>query len=98
MKVIEFYLSVPQAFETLCSTFYTIGGKFKRKVDGASASAVYAVSYNSQTGWVQLLIDDNAPQGTLNAVMAAASGLASAQPEQYQGDKDYLAPMERKRR
>lgn len=74
MKVYEFYMKTEQqkiSFESLCETFYSLGIKVKRKVDGAIGSPVYSISWNPKTQWIQLLVDDNADASSLTAIETA---------------------------
>jgi hypothetical protein len=100
MIVIEFYLKsgVPEeAFETLCNTFYNIPSPIVRRVDGQTASAVFAVSKNPNTRWVQLLVDDNAPVEVITAIEARIQGLCDTKPAKYTSAEDHVAPPERPR-
>jgi hypothetical protein len=100
MIVYEFYLKEAfkaQSFEALCESFYGIGTTITRKVDGASGSAVYAVSRNPATHWVQLLVDDNTPTAILTAIEAKINGLCDTSFAKYTDPKDTIAPIERKR-
>ena len=100
MIVYEFYLREEfkdQAFEALCEGFYGLGTAISRKVDGASGSAVYSVSRNSKTKWVQLLVDDNTPEGILTAIEARINGLSDGAFARYSGEEDHEAPGERAR-
>jgi hypothetical protein len=110
MIVYEFYLKEAfkaQAFDVLCDSFYKLGnvaaGKRwdnpKDPETGAAvaASAVYAVSRNSATNWVQLLVDDNTPTGIITAIEAKINGLCDTTFTKYSDSKDNIVPMERKR-
>jgi len=101
MKVYEFWLKDAfrdQAFEALAESFYNIGGHFERAVDGAIAGAVYAVSRNLNTHWVQLLVDDNTPPATLTTIEARINGLSDDEPMRaYTDPNDHVAPMERRK-
>jgi hypothetical protein len=101
MIVYEFYLKDAvkgQAFDVLCNTFYKLGNVGKpRKVDGVDGSAVYAISRNPNTNWVQLLVDDNTPEGILTAIEAKINGLCDTTFAKYSSPHDNLAPIERKR-
>lgn len=94
----EFYLSDAakgQAFEALCTSFYELGAKVKRVVDGENGSAVYAVSRNPKTNWVQLLVDDNATPDTLKAIETQIAQLnESANFKKAQSSKHAVAPVE----
>lgn len=79
MKAIEFYLkeNVPEhAFDVLCNGFFSIPSPFARRVDGEVGSAVFSVSSNPETSWVQLLIDEDTPAGILAAIRSKAQGLS----------------------
>lgn len=100
MIVYEFYLKDEvkgQAFEALCDTFYKIPNPIARKVDGQTGSAVYSVSRNPNTHWVQLLVDDNTPEGIITAIEAKIAGLCDTKFAKYTSPHDNLAPLERKR-
>ena len=106
MYVIEFYLkqNVPEeVFEKLCETFYSIG-KHKRRVDGVEWTSVFAVSYNPNTRWVQLLVDEDTPEEILTTIRSRARALSdngkiaeTHLPEEGVAGKVTLAPMERPR-
>lgn len=73
MFVYEFYLkdaTKGKDFEALCEGFYAIGEKFTRKVDNGNGSAVYSVTRNQSTNWVQLLVDDNTPASFITMIEA----------------------------
>jgi len=100
MLVYEFYLKDRRlAFESLCDTFYalgTVGKGVKRKADGAEdGTCVYAVSFNANTGWVQLLVDDSTPNNIIEAIEAKIKGLS----EGYMTKDAYpfhdVAPLEK---
>jgi hypothetical protein len=100
MFVYEFYLKDEvkgQAFEDLCDTFYKIPNPITRKVDGQTGSAVYAVSRNPNTNWVQLLVDDNTSEGILTAIEAKINGLCDAPFNKYSDPHDNIAPREKPR-
>ena len=100
MIVYEFYLKEAfkeQAFEALCESFYVIGAKITRKVDGVNGSAVYSVSRNPLTHWVQLLVDDNTPTAIITTIEAKINGLCDTTFAKYPDPKDNIAPIERKR-
>lgn len=118
MIVYEFWLKdefQSQAFEALVQSFYTIGGVFKRRVDGHIITpdfyhdgsphpdagknhlgpAVYSVSRNVNTHWVQLLVDENTPQPIITAIEARINGLKDNEPlREYGDDAHYEAPIE----
>lgn len=99
MIVYEFYLKdefKDEPFDALCESFYRLGN-VTRKVDGAEGSAVYAVSRNPATNWVQLLVDDNTPQPILTAIEARINGLCDTRPARYTSEQDHIAPIERRR-
>lgn len=99
MKVYEFYLKEEfkaQLFEVLCEGFYNLGNVGKpRKVGGKDGSAVYAISRNPTTNWVQLLVDDNTPTSILTAIEARINGLSDNAPDKFTDEYDNVAPMER---
>ena len=98
--VYEFYLKSEfrrQAFDALCKSFYGLGTAITRKVDDADGSAVYAISRNPSTHWVQLLVDDNTPQPILTAIEARINGLCDTRFARYTGEQDNVAPVERRR-
>lgn len=101
MIVVGFYIKkgIPENdFEILCKTFYTLGNIAKRKVDDAEGSAVYAISYNKDTSWVQLLIDDNTTEDILRIIRAKVEGLSdNGKFVEYRDPNDRIAPPERKR-
>jgi hypothetical protein len=100
MIVYEFYLKdefKTQAFDVLCATFYSIGPAVTRKADGKIGSAVYAVSRNPATNWVQLLVDDNAPEAAITVIEARIQGLCDTKPAKYASSEDHVAPPERPR-
>lgn len=100
MIVYEFYLRKEfndQAFEALCEVFYALGGPLKRKVDGGEGPAVYSVSQNPATNWVQLLVDDNTPAGIQTAIESRINSLSDGAFEKLSSDQDSVAPMERRR-
>ena len=102
MIVYEFYLKeefMEQAFQSLCDSFYGVGVEepFKRKVDDTEGSAVYSVSRNALTMWVQLLVDDNTPEPIIRAIEARINGLCDTTFSKYASADDHVAPMERPR-
>jgi hypothetical protein len=102
MIVYEFYLKdefKAQAFDALCDAFYKLGNVADaRKVDRAEkGSAVYAVSRNPATNWVQLLVDDNVPKEVIGAIEARIQGLCDTKPAKYSSPEDHIAPPERPR-
>lgn len=100
MIVYEFYLGdqfKDQAFNALCDGFYGLGVAASRKVDGIDGSAVYSVSRNPATRWVQLLVDDNTPEAILTAIEARINGLSDGAFARYEDPDDHVAPMERSR-
>ena len=74
MKVYEFYMKSNQqkvSFQSFCEYFYGLGNEVKRKVDGKNAKPIYAISWNRDTQWVQLLVDDNADASSLTEIETA---------------------------
>lgn len=74
MKVYEFYMKSNQqkvSFQSFCEYFYGLGNEVKRKVDGENAKPIYAISWNRDTQWVQLLVDDNADASSLTEIETA---------------------------
>jgi len=101
MIVYEFYLKgefKDQAFDELCDAFYKIPNPVSRKVDGVKGSAVYSVSRNMDTNWVQLLVDDNTPAGIITAIEARISSLQDETFIKYTNSQDNVAPQERPRK
>ena len=99
MIVYEFYLKdefQTEAFDTLCDSFYQLGN-VTRKVDRVNGSAVYTVSRNPTTNWVQLLVDDNTPQPILTAIEGRINGLCDTRFARYAAKQDNIAPIERRR-
>lgn len=102
MIVIEFYLKTKitrEEFPELVDAFIKIPTPpepFTRKFGGTSGPAVYAVSYNPDTGWVQLLVDNNVPDGILTAIRSKASELAEKIAKDYVASHDHIAPLEEK--
>jgi len=79
MQVIEFYLksNAPKGnIEGLSDTFYQIPNPIKRRIDGETASAVFAITLNENTRWVQLLVDEDTPSETLDAIRSKAEGMS----------------------
>ena len=79
MQVIEFYLksdSPEGTIEKLSDTFYSIPNPIKRRIDGETASAVFAISLNEKTRWVQLLVDEDTPSEIFNAIRSKAEGMS----------------------
>lgn len=101
MKVYEFWLKEEfkaQAFEAIVDSFNNIGGTLLRKVDNEVGPPVYSVSRNQESHWVQILVDDNTPQGILTAIEARINGLKDeTESRSYQGENDNVAPMEREK-
>lgn len=100
MIVYEFYLRdafKDRAFEALSGGFIALGEAFTRKVDGEVGTAVYSVSRNQATHWVQLLVDDNTPPAFYTAIEARINGLSDGAFTRYEGASDHLAPRERPR-
>lgn len=100
MIVYEFYLKDAEkgkAFDALCDSFCKIPNPIIRKVDGATGSAVYAVSRNPNTQWVQLLVDDNTPANILNAIEAKIEALSDQPCDKRTFAYHNVAPSERKR-
>ena len=99
MIVYEFYLKENfknHPFEVLCQTFYNVGPAFSRKVDGQNGKAVYGVSRNPRSHWVQLLVDDNSPESALTVIEARINGLMSEWGfDCYPNSEDHVAPPER---
>jgi hypothetical protein len=99
MIVYEFYLKdavKAQAFDVLCNSFIALGN-CTRKVDAINGSCVYSVSRNPSTHWVQLLVDDNTPEGILAAIEAKINGLCDAPFNRYSDPHDNIAPREKPR-
>ena len=98
MIVYEFWLKEQfkeEAFETLTDGFGKIGNPFLRKIDNEMGSAVYSVSRNPRTHWVQLLVDENTPQSTITAIEARINELKDDTPSRkYRDDTDNNAPIE----
>lgn len=100
MIVYEFFLRgvfKAQVFEVLCESFYGLGNVL-RQVDNSESSCVYAVSRNPETSWVQLLVDDNTPEGIITAIEAKIAGLSDGEFAKYASLEDNIAPMERPRK
>lgn len=99
MIVYEFYLKPEsnQEFDALCDGFYSIGTQFKRVVDNANGSAVYAISRNTITKWVQLLIDNNTPKDTISAIEDHIREIADDKHIKYTSTSHNIAPKERHR-
>lgn len=100
MIVIEFYMkSAEEAFDVLCYTFFTVADPILRKVDGSMGAAVYSVSRNPKTGWVQLLVDDHVTEPILNAIKARVKGLSdTGDLAEYVDERDNISPIERARK
>jgi hypothetical protein len=97
MIVYEFHLKSTErgrTFEDLCASFYRLG-TCRRKVDGETGSAVYGVSLNPNTWWMQLLVDDNTPPGVIAAVEAEVSRVMEDQFMKYPHSRDNAPPAER---
>lgn len=99
MIIYEFWLKEQfktQAFEALCSAFYKLGNVGElRKTDGVEGSAVYSVSRNLNTHWVQLLVDDNTPEAIITAIEARINGLKDDEPlRKYDDELHDNSPME----
>lgn len=74
MKVYEFYMKTEQqkiSFNSLSEYFYNLGNEVKRKIDGKNTKPIYAISWNRDTQWVQLLVDDNADASSLTEIETA---------------------------
>lgn len=107
MKVIEFYLKegLPEErFEVLCNRFYNLGDKHKRRVDNVIGSPIFAISFNQNTRWVQLLIDEDTPTTILNIIENVVRTLSdNGKYVLYDSDegkevgKRVIAPRERKK-
>ena len=107
MQVIEFYLksNAPKGnIEGLSDTFYQIPNPIKRRIDGETASAVFAISLNEKTRWVQLLVDEDTPSGILDAIRSKAEGMSDNEKiAEYHSDEGLvtgqviIAPRERPR-
>jgi len=105
MQVIEFYLKSNEVnIEGLSDTFYQIPNPIKRRIDGETASAVFAISLNEKTRWVQLLVDEDTPSEILDAIRSKATGLSDNEKiAEYHSDEGLvtgqviIAPRERPR-
>lgn len=101
MIVYEFYLkaseqaSETKTFEVLSDGFLKIGSAMLRKVDGSMGSAAYSISRNLATHWVQILVDDNTPQGIITALEARINGLCDTPFVKYTDPNDRVAPIEK---
>jgi len=107
----EFYLK-PQyksdlPFSELCEIFYSAGNvpagkRWDNPKDETGkpieASAVYAVSRNPKTGWVQILVDDNAPTSVLNTIEARIRQLCDTAFAKSKHQQHHIAPKEKTRR
>lgn len=80
MIVYEFYIKEnfrKQLFEEFCESFYKMGSG-KRQIDELDDSYIFAVSRNPKTGWVQLLVDENAPSTFLSSLEAKLGNLVDS--------------------
>lgn len=99
MIVYEFYLAdnfKEQAFDALSNSFFGLGD-VSRKRGSVRGCAVYSVSRNPNTHWVQLLVDDNTPEGLITAIESRVKDLCDTQFAKYIEAEDNVAPMERSR-
>lgn len=100
MIVYEFYLKEivkAQALENIYLPFLEIGPKITRKIDGAIGSAIYSVSRNPSTNWVQFLVDDNTSSTIQEVIETKIKELCDTTFVKYSDPHDNIAPIERKR-
>lgn len=102
MIVYEFYLNdafKARAFEALCDSFTKLGNVGKaRKVDGVDGPAIYAVSRNPNTNWVQLLVEDDTPGAIITAIESKIDGLCDTTKfAKFSHAQHNIAPAEGKR-
>lgn len=105
MKCYEFWLREQfreQPFTALCGGFYNLGRASGLVYDPRDEDdnpiegpCVYAISWNENTHWIQLLVDDNTPQPIITAIEARINGLKDNEPlREYGDDAHYEAPIE----
>lgn len=86
-----------QTFETIYEPLLKIGPRITRKIDGNIGSAVYSISRNPSTNWVQLLVDDNTSSTIQEAIETKIKELCDSTFVKYTDPNDNIAPIERKR-